>query len=93
MNDSNWLALSSIAMDLRRVALGYHRGSKNMAERFLEEAIKRKKEVDISKIKPYLKKILDDIDNLKTKRDKEIVAEDALLYSILLQNASLVNVT
>ena len=75
-------------MDLKRAALGYYRGSIEAADRFLDEAIKRKKEVDISSIKPYIKKILSDVEKLRSKNPAD-VAEDALMYSTLLQNAAL----
>ncbi|OGH12114.1 MAG: hypothetical protein A2776_03395 [Candidatus Levybacteria bacterium RIFCSPHIGHO2_01_FULL_40_10] len=79
--------LSSLALDLRRVALGYHRGSFAMADRFLEEAQKRSKEIDISLAKPYVARLLANVDKISQK--KERIADDALLYSILFQNASL----
>ena len=40
----NKIILSSLAMDLKRAAIGYNRGSYIMADRFFEEALKRKKE-------------------------------------------------
>lgn len=78
--------LGAIAMDLKRVALGYHRGSYQMAERFLEEALKRKKEVDDKNLKPYLRKSLSQIKNLKEKNER--TPEDALMYSTIFLNAS-----
>jgi len=42
----------AIAMDLKRVANCYYRGSNSTAVRFLYEDLLRKKEVDISIIKP-----------------------------------------
>lgn len=74
-------------MDLKRVALGYHRGSYSMAEKFLDEALKRRQEVDSSLLKPYLVKLLKDIDKIKKEKKKDKAAEDALLYSTLFQNA------
>ena len=79
--------LGALALDLKRVALGYHRGSDTMAERFFEEALKRKAEVDTKNLKPYLAKFLSKIENLK-KEKREKAADDALLYSIIFQNAS-----
>lgn len=86
----NQIALSSLAMDLKRVALGYHRGSVTMADRFLKEALKRKEEIDTTLVKPYVKKLLDKLDVLAKEKDIMRKAEDALMYSTLLQNASLV---
>ena len=80
--------LGAMAMDLKRTALGYFRGSNSMAERFLQEALKRKKEIDKKALKPYLIKFLNDMENIK-KQDKKIAAENALLYSTIFQNASI----
>lgn len=77
-------ALSALAMDLRRVALGYHRGSMTMAERFFEEAMKRRQEIDVHEIKPYLRKYLDSLELLNSKTK----ADDILMYSVLFQNAA-----
>jgi len=77
----NKLILESMASDLKRVALGLHRGSNKMAERFLEESLKRKEELDMNEVAPYLKKFI-------SKLDKKIEAEDALMYSTLIQNYS-----
>ena len=87
--NKNQIALSSLAMDLKRVALGYHRGSTAMGERFLSEALKRKTEVDIISVKPYIKKLLEKIELLVNEKDKQKLAEDALMYSTLFQNAAL----
>ena len=76
---TNKIILESLASDLKRVALGLHRGSNNMAERFLEEALKRKSEVNTSDTAPY-------INTLLMKIDKNIDSEDALMYSTLIQN-------
>ncbi len=83
----NKAILGALAMDLKRVALGYFRGSTPMAERFFEEALKRRSELDKKEIKPYLSKFLNNMDNLK-KEKTERAAEDALLYSTIFQNAS-----
>jgi hypothetical protein len=79
--------LGALSMDLKRVALGYFRGSNLMAERFFEEALKRKNEIDIKELKPYLVKYLNKLENVK-KEDNNKAAEDALLYSTLFQNAA-----
>ena len=79
--------LGALAMDLKRVAIGYHRGSIIMGDRFFIEAIKRKNEIEKDSLKPYLAKLLNDMEKLKSQ-DKNKAAEDALLYSTLFQNAS-----
>lgn len=83
------IALSSLAMDLKRVALGYHRGSNVMAERFLEEALKRRDEINSLTVKPYIEKLLLKLGQIRLENDIERKAEDALLYSILFQNAAI----
>lgn len=83
------VAISSLAMDLKRVALGYHHGSQKTALRFTQEALKRKEE--ISTAPPYLKRILDSLPQKLSQRDKEKVAEDALMFSTLFQNFTLKN--
>ncbi len=85
---NNKIALASLAMDLKRVALGYHRGSKLMAERFWQEALKRKDEIDVKNIKPYLKKLLDSFPSIYNQEDN-MIAENALMYSTLFQNAAI----
>jgi len=80
--------LGALALDLKRVATGYFRGSNVMAEKFYAEALKRKKELDNKKLKPYLIKFLNKLDNLN-KQEKAKAAEDALLYSTIFQNAAI----
>lgn len=84
----NKIALASLAMDLRRVALGYHRGSVAMADRFYREALLRKREIDMADIKPYLRRLLESLDGLSSK-DTDRRAEDMLTYSVLFQNAAM----
>lgn len=76
---NNKYILESLASDLKRVALGSHRGSNTMAQRFLDEALKRKEEVEIEQIAPYMKTLLNKL-NAKIDSDK------ALMYSTLIQN-------
>jgi len=73
-------------MDLLRVALGYHRGSINMAKRFTDEALKRVDEIDLSAIQPYFVKIIKTLPSILLSKNKDRIAEDALLYSILCKN-------
>jgi len=82
---NNKIALESLAMDLKRVAIGYHRGSLSMANRFYEEAVERKKEIDPSPLKPYIKKVLERIESLPSNSNSQI-AEEALMLSTLIQN-------
>ena len=77
----NKIALESMAMDLKRVALGCHNNSLKMADRFREEALARKSEVQLSEIKPYLRLVLE-----KTEKINKNSSEDALMFSTLIQN-------
>lgn len=83
----NDFILESLASDLKRVALGLHRGSTAMAERFSKEALERKKEVNVELIDPYMKELLIKMEKALVKsKDNEKKAEDALMYSTLIQN-------
>lgn len=83
---NNKVIIESMSMDLKRVALGLSRGSFTMANRFAQEAIKRKSEVDTSSIKPYLKKLLEKMEQSLKQDDKQKIAEDSLMFSTLFQN-------
>ena len=76
---NNKFILESLASDLKRVALGSHRGSIAMANRFLLEAIKRKEEVELHDVAPYVRKLLSGI-------HKNLDSEHALMLSTLIQN-------
>lgn len=80
----NKAILGALAMDLKRVALGYFRGSDFMAERFFEEALKRREEIDKKKLEPYLVRFLQNMEKIRKEKD----SEEALLYSTIFQNAS-----
>lgn len=83
---SNKIVLESLSMDLLRVAIGLHRGSKNMAKKFEEEALARSNELDKRSLKPYLQTILLKLQtNFKSNSDHE-KAEEALMYSTLIRN-------
>lgn len=84
----NKVILESLSMDLLRVAKGFHRGSDKMAERFLEEALMRKKEIKQDELKSYFKKILIELEKSLKNSDKEKKSEDALMYSTLVRNYS-----
>lgn len=77
--------LGALSMDLKRVALGYHRGSITMGDIFFQEALRRRSEIEKDSLKPYLVKLLNDMEKIKDM-DKNIAAENALLYSTLFQN-------
>ena len=74
--------IDALALDLKRVSLGIYNGSNSVADRFWEEVIKRKSEIETSKVPDYISNLLRD---LKDKND----FEKLLMYSTLLQNYSL----
>ena len=82
---SEKIIIESLAMDLKRVALGLQRGSLKMANRFKEEALKRENELEKYHLNDYLQKLLQRVKEI-LKRGGEKTAEDALMYSVLFQN-------
>ena len=75
----NKYILDSLASDLKRVALGLHRGSNQMANKFLDEALKRKKELNKNNIPQYIQNLLNNI-------DKDMSSDYSLMCSTLIQN-------
>ena len=84
-------AIESLALDLKRVALGYYNGSERTAKRFSEEALKRKDEISIVNLKPYFRRKIQSLPAMLSQKDKKKLAEDALMYSTLVQNYALKN--
>ncbi len=80
------VAISSLALDLKRVAVGYWNGSNQTAQRFSEEALERKKEIATTEVKPYIREFLNSLPKILAQKDKQKLAEDALMYSTLFQN-------
>lgn len=84
MNNDQKIILQSLSMDLLRAALGRHRGSHAMADRFIEESKKRLAELDSS----LNAKIVKDLNKvLVTKSERQ--AEDLLMYSTIIRNRSI----
>lgn len=86
MGEKTRVALESLASDLKRVSIGLQRGSFGMAERFSVEALERKNEVNAQEVKPYIEKVLARLETTLTQENKDRTAEDALTYSIIIQN-------
>lgn len=84
MNDQK-LAVESLAMDLKRAALGLYRGSYAMANRFKDEALKRELELENQQPDIYLRKLLERTRQVLLNQNPDS-AEDALMYSTLFQN-------
>lgn len=80
------IAISSLALELKRVAVGYWNGSEQTARRFAQESLKRKDELDNQRLKPYLRKLLDNLPTVLEQKDKKHLAKDVLMYSTLFQN-------
>ncbi len=77
MNDKQ--IIGALAMDLKRVALAKHSGSKKVADRFWQEVINRKEIVSKIKLPLYLNNFYN---NLENNNDKD----NLLMYSVILQN-------
>lgn len=86
---NNNIIISSLAMDLKRVALAFYNGSTKTAERFVDESRKRVDEVDINTVEPYLLYYLNSTHKILNKSDKLHLAETALMYSQIFQNYSI----
>lgn len=86
--DDQKAIIESLAMDLKRLALGLYRGSFAMADRFKEEALKRSQELENQNSSSYLKVLIQRTKEV-LRSDKERMAEDALMYSTLFQNFAL----
>ena len=84
--ENNTLALASLAMDLKRVALGLHSGSTTTAKRFAVEARKRTQEINREALVPYMQTIISQLDNVLVDSPAGRTAEDALMYSQIIQN-------
>lgn len=80
--DQNKLAIASISLDLKRIALGFHRGSTKTAEKFASEALKRRNDLELSSLPLYIQKL---IRNLETATNNP---DTALMYSTIFQNYS-----
>jgi hypothetical protein len=81
------LLIGSLSNDLLRVANMIQRGSIQGSARFFSEALKWNAQLKQQKLKPYIQKIIAD---LETERENSIFtmekAEKFLMYSVLLQN-------
>ncbi len=77
-------SLASLALDLNRVAIGLNRGSKKMAERFFQEALVRKSEVNTEDVPAYIKSVMAKIESNRNLDNQ--FAEEVLVYSTLIEN-------
>jgi hypothetical protein len=86
--DKNKIILSSLSLDLKRIAIAYHRGSDKMAERFIKEVDRWLKSVNTSELPAYINVLLKNLNKILRFKEKERIAEDCLMYSTLFQNYS-----
>ena len=82
------LLIGSLSNDLYRAACLIQRGSLKGAKIFLTEARRWVQELDKAKVKPYIGKIIADLEASPTKLDMNH-AERYIMYSTLLQNYAL----
>lgn len=73
-------------MDLLRTALGRHRGSISMAERFEKEALMRNRELKIANPKNEYLKTLISKTNQSLQRKSVKKEDELLMYSTLFKN-------
>ncbi len=84
MKNSQKIILQSLSMDLLRAAMGRHRGSHAMADRFIKESQKRIQELDPT----FSTKIINNLNKvLETPSTRQ--AEDLLMYSTLIRNRAI----
>ncbi len=81
---NNKILLESMALDLKRVALGSHSHSTKMAERFLQEVFKRSEMLDTTSFSSSLKTVLTNMKRHLKLDNSQRLADDALMYSTLL---------
>ena len=86
---NNKIILASLALDLKRVAIAYQRGSDKMAERFIQETQRWIKQINIQLTPEYIQKLIKNLENVYNNSDKNRIAEDSYMYSTLFQNYSL----
>lgn len=86
--NSQKVIVESLAMDLKRVALGIYRGSFAVADRFKQEALKRESELENQEIDSYLKDLLKKTRKVLSSQNADR-ADDILMYSTLFQNFAL----
>ena|SRR6185369_4626069 len=85
-NESTRILVESLSMDLLRTALGLHRKSFKMAERFKQESLKGLQELESRKLKDVRLRALIKKTIQVFELNKEDMHEDLLMYSTLFQN-------
>jgi hypothetical protein len=85
------ILLSSLSMDLYRVAQAANRGSVKTCQRFLAETERWMSLLDKAQLQPSTINILDKTCQLKSFSIDQVLADHALVYSILLKNRVIQN--
>ena len=81
---NNKILLESMALDLKRVALGAHSNSTKMVDRFLQEVFKRNEMLDTTSLSSTLQSVLITMTSKLKSDQPSRLADDALMYSTLL---------
>ena len=87
--NKNKLYLLSLSSDLTRITQSIQKGSFKNSQQFSYQAQKWLKKIDQTTLKPYMKKILKEIKKDLKQKNNLIKAEQALMYSTLVQNYSI----
>ncbi len=83
---NNKILLESMALDLKRIALGAKGNSQKMTDRFIEEVMKRERLLMKDTIPSSLEVV---IENMKKKLiSSKHLADDALMFSTILLSYS-----
>lgn len=85
---NNRVLLQAMALDLKRVALGYHSGSIKMAEKFTAETVKRSFLLDKNTLPLAIHKTVNNIQNPDSNSNTQKLADDALMFSNILLSYS-----
>lgn len=86
MINTSSVLLQNIALDLDRISTSLSRNSFAVAKRFDQEVIKQQKQINSLGLPIYIKKIVSALPQALSQKDTTQKADDALMYSVLLQN-------
>jgi hypothetical protein len=85
MNETT-LLIGSLSNDLFRVASLQQRGALQASRRFLQESKRWAQPLSTQKLKPYIQKIIQEVNSLHEDDLSNETAEQCLMYGVLLQN-------
>lgn len=87
MSNTTKAALAALTLDLKRVALAFHRSSPDVAQKFFAEALKRREEINLTEVDHRTKILIVNFPDILDQKDTSRHAEDMLMYSVLLTNS------